>query len=217
MRFGKQASWHSVGASMTAVALGLALQGDQKQGRVPRPTPPPHEFPAAKVDSAPLDRINAYAQRLHFVTTRPAADIRPVDFARDSIGVGPTARIEPETGSAVVNTRDLAKGRIIARIRSESTYAPAGFGPWWTYWWVDQRGKGGKWRSLFVRSDSAGKPRVEGEYVPGHPPLPEYARTCPASRGAACARFNAGYGGRDVRFCFQCLVQNQVAWCSGAL
>ena len=30
-------------------------------------------------------------------------------------------------------------------------YAPFGYGPWWTYWWVDK--KGGQWRSILV-SDS---------------------------------------------------------------
>src|SRR5439155_1050996 len=83
---------------------------------------------------------------------------------------GPSARIEPEVGSAVVDSTALAQGRIVARIRSDSTYPQAGFGPWWTYWWVDKQG--GHWRSLFIRSDSGSKPRVPTGFVLYHPPRP---------------------------------------------
>jgi hypothetical protein len=215
MRVGKQVSWHSVGASLVMLTLAFAVQQPTRRAPRPRPTPGPTEFAAGQVDSAPLDSINAYAQRLHFVTTRPAAGIGPVDFAEDAVGKGPVARIEPETGSAVVDTRALAQGRIVARIRSDSVYAPAGFGPWWTYWWVDM--KAGHWRSLFIRSDSAGKPRVQSGYVLGHPPLPKYAKTCPTTKWAACARFNAGYEGKDVTTCHQCWVSGQSVWCAGAV
>jgi len=218
MRFGKQAPWHSVGASTGLLVLAFAFQQPGRREQRPRPTPKPTEFRASQVDSVPLDRINAYAQHLHFVTTPPAAAIGRVDFANDSIGSGPIARIEPETGSAVVNMRDLAQGRIVARIRSDSTYGPAGFGPWWTYWWVDKRGKGGEWRSLFIRSDSTGKARVQSTFIPGHPPLPEeYAKSCPASRWAACSRFSRGRGGSDVSGCTKCWVNGQQVWCSGAV
>src|SRR5437879_9584566 len=101
MRFGKQAPWHSVGASTGLLVLAFAFQRPGRREQRPRPTPKPTEFRASQVDSVPLDRINAYAQHLHFVTTPPAAAIGRVDFANDSIGSGPIARIEPETGSAV--------------------------------------------------------------------------------------------------------------------
>lgn len=212
MPIGRQSPWHSVGASISVLVLAFAFWQVPKQTQRPQPTPPPTEFSAAQVDSAaPLDSINAYANRLHFAST-PQAFEGPVDFAHDSLGRGPTARIEPERGSAVLDSAALAQGRIVARIRSDSTYAPAGFGRWWTYWWVDK--KGGHWRSLFIRSDSADKRRIQSEfYRQGLRYLKKHRReyrTCPKSKGAACARFMLG-DGKDVSACHNC----PGGWCAG--
>jgi len=196
--------------SITLLCLALGCHVASRRAQPPRPTPRPTEFSAAQAETALLDSIRAYVNRLQFDTTPGAFDERPVDFARDTIGTGPTARIEPEIGSAVVDDSALAQeGRIVARIRSVSTHAPAGFGPWWTYWWVDK--SGGKWRSLFIRADSSGKPRVRSGYLPHEPP--RYATPCPATPGAACARFNKGNAGYDVSGCYKC----GGYWCSAAV
>ena len=43
-------------------------------------------------------------------------------------------------------SRDLIRGRILARVSSESAYAALGLGPGMNWWWIDR--KGGKWRSI---------------------------------------------------------------------
>ena len=199
-----------LGLLTSVLALVLACEKGAKQPPPPRPTLPP-SFTGAQVDSVPLARIREYADNLQFDTTPGAFDERRVDFRNDRLDSGPSARIEPEVGSAVVDSTALAQGRIVARIRSDSTYPQAGFGPWWTYWWVDKQG--GHWRSLFIRSDSGSKPRVPTGFVLYHPPRPDYAPACPTSRGAACARFNKGSAGTDVSLCHQC----SAGWCSGSV
>src|SRR5437588_13046169 len=129
MRFGKQAPWHSVGASTGLLVLAFASQQPGRPEQRPRATPPPTQFRASQVDSVPLDRINAYAQHLRFVTTPPAAAVGPVDFVNDSIGSGPVAGIEPEIGSEEVHMTDDDQGRSVARNRPHSAYGPAGVGP----------------------------------------------------------------------------------------
>jgi hypothetical protein len=94
-------------------------------------------------DSA-RSQIAAYVNTLRFVSAPPAADRR--------IGPGgDTLFIEPEQSANRLSMTELAGGRIIARMKSRTPYPAAGLGPsWWTYWWVDGRGAGGTYRSVFV-------------------------------------------------------------------
>lgn len=118
-------------------------------------TPAPQHFTSATVDSVAFDSIRSYAHGLKFNSRLYAADIRRVKF--DSQGkskvdpLGDSARIEPELGAWALDSNELAQGRIIARIRTDSAHSATGYGPWWTWWWVDKRG--GQWRSLLL-SDS---------------------------------------------------------------
>ena len=120
-------------------------------------TPAPKHFTSATVDDTaalPFDSIRSYANGLKFNSRLYAADIRHVRF--DSLhstvdSLGDSATIEPELGAWALDSNDLAEGRIIARIKTVSVHTATGYGPWWTWWWVDQRG--GKWRSLLL-SDS---------------------------------------------------------------
>jgi len=117
-------------------------------------TPAPKHFTSANVDAIAFDSIRAYAHTLQFTTALYAADVRRVKF--DSLKskvdpLGDSARIEPESGAWALDSNELAQGRIIARIRTDSAHSATGYGPWWTWWWVDR--KGGQWRSLLL-SDS---------------------------------------------------------------
>lgn len=117
-------------------------------------TPAPKHF-YISVDSIPFDSIRSYAHGLKFNSRLYAADVRRVKF--DSHGkskvdpLGDSARIEPELGAWALDSNELAQGRIIARIMTDTVHAATGYGPWWTWWWVDKRG--GQWRSLLL-SDS---------------------------------------------------------------
>lgn len=118
-------------------------------------TPAPKHFTSADVDTIAFDSIRTYAHALKFDTVLYAADVKRMRFSStgkttiDSLG--DSARIEPELGAWALDSTELAQGRIIARIRTDSVHSPVGYGPWWTWWWVDRRG--GQWRSLLL-SDS---------------------------------------------------------------
>ena len=122
-------------------------------------TPQPQHFTYANLDSVPFDSIRTYAHMLRFDTMLYTADAKRVKF--DSTGkskvdaLGDSARIEPEEGAWNVTVSDLAKGLIIARIRTDSVHTATGYGPWWTWWWVDKHGPPGDttWRSVLL-SDS---------------------------------------------------------------
>ncbi len=122
-----------------------------------RPTP---QFPSDSVLTVSLDRIREYAGQLQFDTTLGAADQQPIDFQRVQVGTerAQLARIEPESGSFDLSEKELAQGRIIARIKSAAEVPSLSLGPRWTWWWVDKHGPGGTWRSVFIpESEQAGK------------------------------------------------------------
>ncbi len=115
-------------------------------------TPAAH-FTSAQVNTIAFDSIRQYANTLHFDTVLYAADVRHVTFDSASLRIfvsdtGDSARIEPEEGTWKLDSGDLAKGRIIARIWTLHPHAAFGYGPWWTWWWVDKQG--GQWRSLYL-------------------------------------------------------------------
>ena len=137
----------SIGVGLAGVAVAAACHYYYK-------TPPPQHF-YTSVDSIPFDSIRSYASGLKFNPRLYAADVRRVKF--DSSGkskvdpLGDSARIEPELGAWALDSTELAQGRIIARIMTDSVHAPPGYSHRWTWWWVDKRG--GAWRSLLL-SDS---------------------------------------------------------------
>lgn len=125
----------------------------------PYATPPPQHFTSATVDTIAFDSIRAYAHTLKFDTVLGAADAKRVKF--DSTGrssldaLGDSAWIQPESGAWALTPSALAQGRIIARVKTNIPHPPTGYGPWWTWWWVDKHGPPGDtaWRSLLL-SDS---------------------------------------------------------------
>lgn len=149
--------WLVAALAVTILAVTLVVRRPE-----PRPTPAAR-FDSSQVDTIPLDSIRSYVKSLNFDTVLGAADQQLVDFEKGLIGRGDTARIEPEEGSYRITRSDLARGRIIARIRSKVVYDSLGFGPWWTYWWVD--GKRG-WRSVFIADTSARTSRPQGRMNP---------------------------------------------------
>jgi hypothetical protein len=138
----KRWSWN-----VTPGVLALALAACQCYYETPRPT----QFAGVDVDNVAVDSIVKYGRGLDYDSVYGAADSQRVDFATGRIGSGDWAIIQPEKGAWALDEKELAEGRIVARIRSHSVYAPFGYGPWWTYWWVDKQGR--QWRSLLI-SDS---------------------------------------------------------------
>jgi len=159
-------------------------------------TPGPTAFGAANITTVPLTTIQQFVgDSLHFDSTLGAADEQLVDFERIQIGTqrAKATRIEPETRSWAIDTADLARGRVIARIRSDAEVPSLGIGNWWTWWWVDRKGPRGTWRSVFIPASERAKRVV----LPDTLALEQHA---PGQWRQGIARFWIGrgeYHGRD--------------------
>ena len=71
---------------------------------------------------------------------------------------GPHVLLLPERGAATLQTTMLAEGRVVARLINSDAeaYPKFNLAPHDTvYWWVDRRGTGDTWRSVYVSSDPA--------------------------------------------------------------
>jgi hypothetical protein len=143
-------------ALVKAMTIGIVVA--VASGCTARPKPPPEAppdpsafFQPESIMTVSLGSIREYVARLQFDSVL-GADSQFVDFVRGQIGteMGTWSRIEPETSSYRLSRRDLAAGRIIARVRTAAEVPSWGFGHWWTWWWVDGRGRGGALRSVFI-------------------------------------------------------------------
>ena len=149
---------------VTAVGMSLLVAiacGGQRP--TPRSTPGPTTFGAANITTVPLTTVpQVVNDSLHFDGTLGAADEQLVDFERIQIGTqgAKATRIEPEIRSWAIDTAALARGRVIARIRSDAEVPSLGIGDWWTWWWVDRKGPGGTWRSVFIPESEKAKRAV---------------------------------------------------------
>jgi hypothetical protein len=155
----------------------------------PAKSPAPN-FNPEKVLTVDLRTIRAYASALHFDSVLGAADSQLVDFTFPQgqvTSTGSPSRIEPEMGAAYLTRDQLADGRIVARVRSQTVFAAQGIGPWWSYLWVDQRGPGRSWRSVLIPSEGLPTRVVSGLLLHQHPG--GYPPTCP--EGRSCARFTS--------------------------
>src|SRR6059036_2189762 len=136
--------------AVVAVALGVLWTCKPQPTIEPQATRGPRGiFPPESVLAVSLARIKQYADSLRF-DRELGADSEMVDFERGQIGTGILAVIEPESTSHLLRAPALMEGRIIARIRTATEVRSRGFGPWWTWWWVDRGGPNGGWRSIFI-------------------------------------------------------------------
>jgi hypothetical protein len=144
---------------------------------IPRPTPPmryPLKIDRAGLDSSSLRQFELYTtDSLRFDGVVGAADsqrLMVIDPRTRERRYGPLAKIEPEVGSYLLEEEQLAEGRVIARIWSESRYEKLGLEPGWTWWWVDRRGKFGDtpWRSVYIAP--SGRTSVQPMYLRSHGP-----------------------------------------------
>ena len=167
------------GADDSARGDSTAPARDIVEADTSRPTPaPPFENPT---QVAARDMI-AYGQSLEFDSTGTASDsARLPDETPGATGTPGWSYVDPERGSLTIARADLAKGRIIARIRSAGRFARFGLAPGVNYIWVDSVESG--WRTLVypanpgsgdrytlravaVRPDSMAT-RAEGRWVRG--------------------------------------------------
>jgi hypothetical protein len=140
---------------MAALASGCS-RGEETYGT--KPTHPEPDFPAESVETVAFNRVQKYAAGLRFDSVPGAADELLIDVERRRVGTerAQKIRIEPEHESYRLSEKELTQGRIIARLWSDVEAPTLGLGPRWTWWWVDNHGPGGSWRSVFVPESGKG-------------------------------------------------------------
>jgi len=109
--------------------------------------------------------IRRHIRGLVFDSVLGAADAQPLLF-REGRRTG-FAKIEPEVNAYRGTLDSLARGRIIARISSESAYAPLGLGPGINWWWIDR--KGDTWRSTVYSEALKRTKTTELDSLRSHP------------------------------------------------
>ena len=113
----------------------------------------PDDFYRADVREIRYEKFEKeYAESLRFDPVYGAADSQRVNWRSGRLDGGKWSVIEPEEGAWALDSNQLAEGRVIARIKSDTVYKQLGYGRRWTYWWVDKRGQRG-WRSVFFSAD----------------------------------------------------------------
>src|SRR5260370_42364461 len=108
MATGKRWAW-----TVRSGGLGAARAGCPYHYETPRPT----QFTPADVDMIAVDSIVKYGRSLVYDSVYGAADSQRVDFATGHIGSGDWAIIQPEKVAWPLAEKEVAEGRIIARIR----------------------------------------------------------------------------------------------------
>jgi len=125
------------------------------------------------LDAASFHQVQRYVvDSLKFDGELGAADsqrLMVIDSATRMPRYGPLAKIEPESSSYHLDDRQLAQGRVIARIWSESTYTKLGLERGWNWWWVDKKGgfHDTPWRSVYIAP--SGHTTVQPMYLRSHP------------------------------------------------
>lgn len=107
----------------------------------------------AQVDTPSVAEVRARAAKVVFDTVLGAADAQPL-LITNGRRTG-WAKIEPAQDVYRLDSMELARGRVVARISAESAYTPLGLGRGLNWWWIDKRG--GKWRSVMFSEARRGK------------------------------------------------------------
>jgi len=125
----------------------------------PTPTAAPTAFFTGSVDSAPRSAVLNYARSLDYDASHGVGDYRRLMLGSCPRCIyGPHVLLLPERGAATLQTPMLAEGRVVARLINSDAeaYPKFNLAPHDTvYWWVDRRGTGDTWRSVYVSSDPA--------------------------------------------------------------
>lgn len=157
--------------------IALVLLGGIFTACCPKPPTPPQPPAACPRGVAPSTRaeLDACLQGLRFDSAPEVSDSQPLTVingtapaarcpgdGKKTCRFGPLAKIEPVIGAQNYSEKDLAQGRIIARLSIPSSetegYEKYGLKPGQTtYWWVmtDSTRTGGK--SVFVTATKDGK------------------------------------------------------------
>jgi hypothetical protein len=109
------------------------------------------------IDSAPrIDVLNS-ARGQDYDTSHGVGDYRRLMVGNcPECGYGPHVRLHPVRGAWRFDSTMLAEGRFLARLINldADSYPKFNLAPHDTvYWWVDRRGPGGTWQSVYVSSD----------------------------------------------------------------
>lgn len=120
---------------------------------------------AQQAPAPSLEVVKARAAGVVFDTVLGAADAQPL-LVRGGRRFG-WAKIEPRQDAYELADSQVEHGLVIARISSESAYAPLGLGRGTNWWWVDKAG--GKYRSIIYSETLDSKNAITFDSLKSHP------------------------------------------------
>ena len=156
---------------LLAILIGCRPPGGSE---VPPPPESPPQAPpfAGPIESADRAAVLAYARAQQYVPV--SGDSQRLMLGTkcpEACRYGPLARIDPVAGTFLLDSAQLAEGRVVARVVNADTlgYAKFNLGPRDTvYWWIDGR-PGGGYRSVLISSRADAKLAVDSLRIHPYP------------------------------------------------
>lgn len=132
-------------------------------------------------DSAPRLVVLDSARGQDYDTSHGVGDYRRLMVGScPGCAYGPHVRLHPVRGAWRFDSTMLAEGRFLARLINfdADPYPKFNLAPHDTvYWFVDRRGPGGTWRSVYVSSDQGMAPKTDSLYYRRHDTASPWGRT----------------------------------------
>lgn len=150
--------WVGIVVAIGACQVAGACRPLETPGEAPPQAPP---FAGTAIESVDPAVVLAYARAQNFVPV--SGDSQRLMLGAscpETCRYGPLARIDPVAGTFLLDSAQLAAGRILARVVNADTIAYPKFnlGPRDTvYWWIDRPQEGGGYRSVLISSRPGAK------------------------------------------------------------
>jgi hypothetical protein len=129
------------------------------------------------IDSAPRTGVLSIARAQDYDASHGVGDYRRLMVGS---AYGPHVSLRPERGAWRFDSVTLAEGRFLARLINfdADSYPKFNLAPHDTvYWWVDRRGPGGTWRSVYVSSNPGIALKTDSLYHDPHANASPWGRT----------------------------------------
>ena len=161
--------------TVAGLAIGIACRPPGGGGgQVPPESPPAAPpFAGTRIEEADRAAVLAYARAQKFVPiSGDSQRLMLGTSCPEGCRYGPLARIDPVAGTFMLDSAQLAAGRIVARVVNADTmgYPKFNLGPRDTvYWWIDGRPNGGGYRSVLISSRDDAKLAVDSLRIHPYP------------------------------------------------
>jgi len=137
--------------------------------------------PPGGIDAAPRIGVLSIARAQDYDASHGVGDFRRLMVGScPACGYGPHVKLHPVRGAWRFDRTMLAEGRFLARLinMDADSYPKFNLAPHDTvYWWVDRRGPGGTWRSVYVSSEPGMAFKTDSLYHDPHATASRWGRT----------------------------------------